>query len=452
MSGRGIFVNRNGQWVAVSTPSVTQSNGQKNIVAGYTNVKGTWRQFWPPNVFADVIVVGGGGGGGTGYGWEGGGGGGAGGLLTASALELSPAKVYNITVGAGGGPNNSGGNSFFGADTPPVTIPSVDVPIYPGTYPVYNGFLNTYGVWTNPDFISPVGSWVTANYTAKTVAPGYYYAKVSADNHIRLYIDGQYVVGNDNWATVDTSGQFFSGVGTHTITVEALNDGGPALFAAAIYDQYGNVVWHTRMTAPIISGGTGLYAIGGGNGGWGTPDNTAGSGGSGGGGCGYCSTHGGGGGIAGQGNDGGTGIWQGYGQAGGGGGGGAGGAGAQSNGNAGGSGGSGTRLALGKDSIVLAGGGGGGYGSQGPGGSGPGGHGGQGGGGVGNGGNGVPGTGGGGGGSLHSGASLTGSGGSGGVYITYSGFSPAFTGGEITIDQGYVTHRFITPGVYTLQN
>jgi len=419
----------------------------RSVQNGYVNVKGTWRQFWPSNVVADIIVVGGGGGGGTGYGWEGGGGGGAGGLLTASGMELSISKAYNVMVGAGGGPNANGGDSFFGAGQPTVSIPGVNVPVYAGTYPVYNGFLNTYGVWYDTSFSSGGGS---ATYTVRITTPGTYRLVCSADNQILTYVDGVNIVNNYAWWTTDT-GSVFLAAGNHSITCNAGNYGGPALFAAALYDQYSNLIWHSRMTAPIQIPGDGLSAIGGGNGGWGSPDSTAGSGGSGGGGCGYATTHAGGTGISGQGHDGATGVWQGYGQAGGGGGGGANGPGASPGGNGGGGGGDGRRLEFATSTITLGGGGGGGWGSQGPTGLGVAGPAGAGGGGQGNGGNGVPGTGGGGGGSAHSALSATGSGGSGGVYIIYPGV-PAFTGGEIITDQGYVIHKFIVPGTFTLQN
>jgi len=450
MAGRGIFVNNNGVWQSVAAPYVNTSAGHaSSIRAGWNKKNGQWQQFWPPNVFANVIVVAGGGGGGVGYGREGGGGGGAGGVVMQNNVELSVSQPHYVTVGAGGGANASGQNSYFGITPQPSVIGGVDRPVYAGTYPVYNGFLNTYGVWTSQDFVSPVGSWVTVDYIVNVATSGYYTITASADNHIRVYVDGNYVVGNDDWGSTNGSGSFFVNAGVQTITVQALNDGGPALFAAALYDRYGNVVWHTRMTAPVITGNP-LLAIGGGNGGWGTPNQTVGDGGSGGGGCGYVNTHGGGSGVSGQGNSGGTGIWQGYGQAGGGGGGGYNSPGNQSNGDTGGDGGTGLTITQGGLTFQLAGGGGGGYGNQGPGGTGPGGNANCG-GGVGNGGNGQDGTGGGGGGSMHSSYTNGGTGGSGTVIVQYQALSAFFTGGDsITVNDGWVTHRWSTPGNWTL--
>ena len=304
--GRGIYTKKNNQWVLVNQPAVNQSNSWTNVKAGFVNQNGIWKQFYPYNVTAKILVVAGGGGGGIGYGYEGGGGGGAGGVVYQENIVLSVAvgSSYTAVVGAGGGANNSGSFSSF-----------------------------------------------------------------------------------------------------------------------------------TGLT----------LAIGGGNGGWGASNNTAGSGGSGGGGCGYVTTHSGGSGTTKQGNAGGTGIWQGFGQAGGGGGGGYSGAGNGSDGNAGGHGGNGIQL-LG---FSVAGGGGGGYGSQGSGGSGAGGDGGGGGGGAGNGGNALDNTGGGGGGGLHGGQTSGGQGASGIVVVQYPGTQAVFTGGTITVNNSVVTHAFTTTGVLT---
>ena len=439
---RGIYVKKNGSWV-LGAPSVNVDGTNTPIKAAWTKKNGSWAQVWPPNVTAKIGVVGGGGGGGIGYGMEGGGGGGAGGVVYRENILLSTTtgNSYNVIVGGGGGANTSGQNSFFGQGVAPVPLPGVDVAVYPGSYGCYNGFLNTYGVWTDPGFYDPVGSWVTAHYSASIPTSQTYTLRVSGDNHIRVIINGNTVGTNDNWATTDDS-QVNLQAGTVTITCTALNDGGPALFAAALYGPGGAVIWSTRSTEPAIPVTSWMLAIGGGNGGWGTPEQTAGSGGSGGGGCGYVNTHNGGNGTVGQGNPGGTGIWQGYGAAGGGGGGGAGGSGAQGA-NRGGDGGSGISL-LG---VTVGGGGGGGYGDQADGANnGPGGDGGGGGGGNGNGGNGTNGTGGGGGGSLHRAASNGGSGGSGTVIVQYPSFTPAFSGGTIANNNGIITHVFASPG------
>ena len=120
------------------------------------------------------------------------------------------------------------------------------------------------------------------------------------------------------------------------------------------------------------------------------------------------------------------------------------GAGQQSNGNQGGDGGPGITY-LGRS---VGGGGAGGYGSQRASGSGPGGTGGSGGGGNGNGGDASANTGGGGGGSEHSAQTSGGRGADGIVVVQYAG-PAAFTGGEITYENGVTTHTFTTSGALT---
>ena len=445
---RGIFKKQGGQWKRIIAPSYNIGGTWTPIQKGFVKKDGIWQQFYPSDVVAKILVVGGGGGGGIGYGYEGGGGGGAGGVVYRDGVNLSvlSGNSYSITVGEGGSQNNSGGFSTFGTGGT-VEFNTSNVPVYAGTYPVYNGFLNAYGVWTSPDFVNPVDTLQQVVYSTIIDTGGTFTVRASADNEIEVFVNGTSIVGNSNWATYD-DGRVDLSAGTITITVNAVNrdNGSPGLFAAALYDAAGNILWNTRSPLTNPTRISGFTALGGGNGGWGTPEQTAGSGASGGGGCGYVNTHGGGAGYPGQGYSGGTGIWQGYGAAGGGGGGGFSGAGAGSNGNQGGDGGPGINL-LG---FAVAGGGGGGYGNQGRDGSGPAGAGGTGGGGNGNGGDGVPGTGGGGGGSLHNAATPAGRGGSGLVVVQYPG-SPSFTGGQIHYDSGVTTHVFYSSSALLAQ-
>jgi hypothetical protein len=438
---RGIFKKQNGQWKRVVAPSYKVNGEWHPITKGFVKKDGIWQQFFPSDVLAKILVVGGGGGGGMGYGWEGGGGGGAGGVIYKENVKLSvlAGAHYTVTVGAGGSINESGGYSMFGTGS--IVSQNTSVPtVYAGTYPVYNGFLNTYGVWTSPDFVNPVNTLQQVVYTTNLAVGGRYTVRASADNEISVYINGNPVVSNADWGSYNDGAVDISS-GPLTITVNAVNrdSGSPGLFAAALYNPSGSVVWHTRspLTEPTKIENDGFTALGGGNGGWGTPEQTAGSGASGGGGCGYVNTHGGGAGYPGQGHNGGVGSWQGYGQAGGGGGGGFAGTGQGSNGNFGGNGGPGITY-LG---FAVGGGGGGGYGNQSSDGDGGGGLGGAGGGGNGNGGNGIDGTGGGGGGGLHGAHGNAGRGGAGLVVVQYLGNS-AFTGGEIYYENGVTTHIF----------
>ncbi len=412
---RGIFQRINGVWRRVIAPSAKDNGSWRPIQKGFVKKDGAWQQFYPSDVIADILVVGGGGGGGVGYGYEGGGGGGAGGVVFVENQTLSVlnGNSYKITVGTGGGANESGTLSLFG--TGGITINNTVTPaVYAGTYGVYNGFLNTYGVWTHPGMSGAAPGTVSATYSTQIQTGQDYTLRVSADNAISVSIDGNGIGSNYDWGSYNDYRVTLS-AGPHSIVCTATNYGGPAMFAAALYDPQGRVVWDTRAPinypTQVVEGG--ITALGGGNGGWGTPEQTAGSGGSGGGGCGYVYTHEGGPGYPGQGN-------------------------------AGGAGGPGATI-LG---FSVGGGGGGGYGNQGPDGSGPGGPGGPGGGGTGNGGNAQPNTGGGGGGGLHGGQTSGGRGANGIIVVQYAG-APAFTGGTITYENGLTTHVFTSSGQLT---
>ena len=129
----------------------------------------------------------------------GGGGGGAGGVVFGEQL-LTSSEVYYVTIGAGGSPNSSGQDSYFGTTDKPSVTPGVSSPVYAGTYPVYPAFLNTYGVWYDTSFNSGGGS---VNYYVNIPAAGQYTVACSADNAIQVSINGTSVASNANWGTTD---------------------------------------------------------------------------------------------------------------------------------------------------------------------------------------------------------------------------------------------------------
>jgi hypothetical protein len=51
---------------------------------------------------------------------------------------------------------------------------------------------------------------------------------------------------------------------------------------------------------------------------------------------------------------------------------------------------------------------------------------------------------------MHSAYSNAGTGGSGTVIVQYQAFSAFFTGGTVSVNDGWVTHRFSTPGSWSL--
>ena len=204
----------------------------------------------------------------------GGGGGGAGNGPPGRPNTNNPGTNSAVNGGAGqpkGGDGGGGGGG--GAGSPGSgSYPSPNVPVYPGSYPVYCAFLNTYGVWTSPDFVNPVGQWVTVNYTTTVnYSPGLFYAEVSADNYMTLSVNGVPIVTSDSaYQSTTTSGGFsnFNFGGQNTITIMALNYGGPALFAGARYDSFGNMIWNTRMISGGGGGGVGGFTSPGDSGGY----------------------------------------------------------------------------------------------------------------------------------------------------------------------------------------
>jgi hypothetical protein len=163
--------------------------------------------------------------------------------------------------GGGGGAGSPGSGSY----------PSPNVPVYPGSYLVYCAFLNTYGVWTSPDFVNPVSQPVTVNYTTTVnYSPGLFYAVASADNYMTMSVNGVPIVTSGSWGSSTTSGGFsnFNFGGQNTITITALNYGGLALFAGAIYDANNNMIWNTRMISGAGGGGVGGFTADGDSGGY----------------------------------------------------------------------------------------------------------------------------------------------------------------------------------------
>jgi hypothetical protein len=154
-------------------------------------------------------------------------------------------------LGGAGGATRGGDDGAFsgsnGADLIPPggsSSPATTVSVYPTSYPVWCGFLNTYGVWNG----AGVGQWTSVTYTVYISSAQTYQVVASADNHIRVIINGTQIVANDNWATTN-SGSVSLTEGIVAIECRALNDEGPAGFAAALYNASGGMVWNTQVTS-----------------------------------------------------------------------------------------------------------------------------------------------------------------------------------------------------------
>ena len=210
-------------------------------------------------------VVAGGGGGGGGGGWHSNGRPSQG--YVSTGVPQGGQGQDKWTNGSDGGGGGGGGGGYWGgaggacvdgdegawsgsdgADLVPPggsVFPFSSTPIYNVGWYTWCDFLNTYGVWVNPDGVDPVGSWVEVNYVVAIPTTGSYLLRVSGDNHVRVYIYGNLVGSNDDWVYYNDSTVGIN-AGVTTIVVNGLNDGGPAGFAAALYDLAGNLVWSTR--------------------------------------------------------------------------------------------------------------------------------------------------------------------------------------------------------------
>jgi hypothetical protein len=236
--------------------TVTQLNG----VQLFDN-PGTYYWTVPDHLHKiNYLAVGGGGSGGSGVGnyGGGGGGGGSGGYQESTSVTVTPGETLTIVVGDSG--------------DSPTTVNATTV--YPVTDPgAWGTFLNTYGVWVNPNGVDPVG--IYQNMTRVWTAPvtGTYTVTASADNLVQVFIDGTLLTQSDDYTT--TVSQTFSATqGDHRIYLNMLNQGGPGGVGVAIYDPSNNLIWNTRtqLNAGVgnlgenttISGSFGTVTINGG--------------------------------------------------------------------------------------------------------------------------------------------------------------------------------------------
>jgi hypothetical protein len=164
--------------------------------------------------------------------------------------------VRTLTVGFGMGSDGSpqvydGGAIYASTATLGLSADlqsSLGIPMYPYTNGNYNNFLNIYGSWIH----SPGGSGrpgsFTNTYNFTVPSDGTYWWAYSVDNYGSIYIDGQLQgsIGNVGAYIIDT---IYLTAGSHTITINATNTGGPGAVAATITassDLLQNIYWSTR--------------------------------------------------------------------------------------------------------------------------------------------------------------------------------------------------------------
>jgi len=162
-------------------------------------------------------------------------------VATYNHIPISYGQIYNINVGSG-----------------------IDVAEYRGNNSVYCDFLNTYGVWPNPDQSTPSdGSPQTANYKAGITRNDTYTLTASSDNSMQIYIGGSLIMSESGFDhTQSTTIPLTIGEVDIQIVAENVDAGSPGLFAAALYDSAGNLVWSTLPRSGLsISGDSGSWSV-----------------------------------------------------------------------------------------------------------------------------------------------------------------------------------------------
>jgi hypothetical protein len=248
--------------------TVTQLNGLQLFTT-----PGTYYWTVPAHLHKiNYLAVGGGGSGGSGVGnyGGGGGGGGSGGYQESTSVTVTPGETITVVVGDSG-------------DSPTVVGQTT---VYPVSDPgAWCSFLNTYGVWVNPNGVDPVGQY--QNMTRAWTAPytGTYAITASADNLVQVFIDEVLLTQSDDYTTTVTT-NFSATQGDHKVFLNMLNQGGPAGVAVTIVYNPGPgsiLVWSTRTQLnsglgnagenTTISGSFGTVAINGGGAGGGATQN-----------------------------------------------------------------------------------------------------------------------------------------------------------------------------------
>jgi hypothetical protein len=153
---------------------------------------------------------------------------------------VTPGETLTVVVGAGGGNKNR-----------PIAI------YHPVSNGAWSGFMNSYAVWTHPDGVTPTNQTVRSTRIFTAPASGYYTFSAQADNYIELLVDNIFLVLTTGSFTSTTTVNVYLNQGSHPLTFDVTNYGGPAGFAVVIQDTNGNQLWNTRTLLDPSGGDTG---------------------------------------------------------------------------------------------------------------------------------------------------------------------------------------------------
>jgi hypothetical protein len=177
-----------------------------------------------------------------------------------------------LTIGLGMGADGAGdlsgdgrgfvnvGNLNYQADNGYSRGPALFAPYT--IAPEWSEFLQTYGSWFSQNYSGPFDTGLERTYSINIPATGYYTWEFAVDNIGYFDIDGSRIgdltQGLPSNYTTSQQGTLYLTAGTHSLTIYALNEGGPGAIAVQFKDQTTlQEIWSTLT--PVRSGNSSPY-------------------------------------------------------------------------------------------------------------------------------------------------------------------------------------------------
>ncbi len=155
---------------------------------------------------------------------------------------------YNVLDGQGGSVAATQSYNLAAVNDAPVLRGTLTEQLYTSSLSGWTPFLVNNGVWVTPNGASS-GDTAPHTFVRQFTAAqdGNYVFQFAVDNEGSVLVDGVAIPGlyNNDWShsTVQTVALT---AGIHTVTMHALNWGGPAAFAMNITDPNHQEIWNTR--------------------------------------------------------------------------------------------------------------------------------------------------------------------------------------------------------------
>lgn len=155
---------------------------------------------------------------------------------------------YNVVDGQGSSVAATQNYSLAAVNDAPVLQGTLTDQLYTSSLSVWTPFLQNNGVWVTPGGASS-GDTAPHTFVRQFTAAqdGNYVFQFAVDNEGSVLVDGVAVAGlyNNDWSHSTTQTVALT-AGLHTVTMNALNLGGPAAFAMNITDPNNHEIWNTR--------------------------------------------------------------------------------------------------------------------------------------------------------------------------------------------------------------